>query len=95
MADDFAFQLNSLCKNGNAATKDSLTLRPKELISDHKAKIIAIDNLCRETTLDRGQATALCENLCRGFAFTQGPPGTGKTYTSSRVPFISSTADFT
>ena len=34
----------------------------------------------RETTLDEGQAQALCENLCRGLAFTQGPPGTGKTF---------------
>lgn len=34
--------------------------------------------LAEQTTLDNGQATALCENLCRGLAFTQGPPGTGK-----------------
>lgn len=70
--DDFAFQLNSLRKKGDAAYTSSLTLRPNELVSDNEAKIIAIDNLCQETTLDRGQATALCENLCRGFAFTQG-----------------------
>ncbi|KAL8907318.1 MAG: hypothetical protein Q9207_001495 [Kuettlingeria erythrocarpa] len=39
-----------------------------------------IEGICSTTTLDRGQATALCENLSRGLAFTQGPPGTGKTY---------------
>ena len=37
-------------------------------------------NVCSTTTLDSGQATALCENLSRGLAFTQGPPGTGKTF---------------
>lgn len=78
--DHFAFQLNSLRKKDNAAYTSSLTFRPRELVSDNQAKITAIDDLCQETTLDRGQATALCENLCRGFAFTQGPPGTGKTY---------------
>lgn len=84
--DDFAFQLNSLRKKHAAACSRSLTLRPKELVSDNEAKMIAIDKLCQETTLDRGQATALCENLCRGFAFTQGPPGTGKTYVFSGLP---------
>ncbi|KAL8982515.1 MAG: hypothetical protein Q9177_005248, partial [Variospora cf. flavescens] len=39
-----------------------------------------IDNICLATTLDQGQAIALCENLSRGLAFTQGPPGTGKTF---------------
>lgn len=39
-----------------------------------------IENVCSTTTLDHGQATALCENLSRGLAFTQGPPGTGKTF---------------
>lgn len=78
--DKFAFQLDSLRKKGDAPFKKSLTLRPRELLSDKEAKGITIDEVCQETTLDRGQATALCENLCRGFAFTQGPPGTGKTY---------------
>ena len=77
--DNFAFQLDRLRKKGEAPFKRSLTLKPRDLLSDNGAKIVAIDELCQETTLDRGQATALCENLCRGFAFTQGPPGTGKT----------------
>jgi hypothetical protein len=36
--------------------------------------------LWRDTTLDKGQALALIENLSRELAFTQGPPGTGKTF---------------
>lgn len=92
--DDFVFQLNSLCKNGDTAVGSSLTLRPGEVMSDYQAKNNAIDDLCRETTLDRGQATALCENLCRGFAFTQGPPGTGKTYIFSELPPLLSSTDF-
>lgn len=39
-----------------------------------------VDDVCSATTLDHGQATALCENLSRGLSFTQGPPGTGKTF---------------
>ncbi|KAL8843310.1 MAG: hypothetical protein Q9170_000168 [Blastenia crenularia] len=39
-----------------------------------------VEDICSVTTLDQGQATALCENLSRGLAFTQGPPGTGKTF---------------
>lgn len=78
-ADDFAFQLSSLRKKGDVAITSSLTLKPKEVISDREARDNTIDNLCQQTTLDRGQATALCENLCRDLAFTQGPPGTGKT----------------
>ena len=77
---DFAFQLDSLCVKSDSAVRHTLTLKPREVTSDYRAKDNAIEELCRETTLDRGQATALCENLCRGFAFTQGPPGTGKTY---------------
>ena len=76
---DFAFQLDSLCAKSDSTVRHTLTLKPREVTSDYRAKENAIEELCRETTLDRGQATALCENLCRGFAFTQGPPGTGKT----------------
>lgn len=76
--DDFAFQLDTLRKPGVDHTK-GLILRPKDLLSKDATQGEFIDNLCSETTLDRGQAQALCENLCRGFAFTQGPPGTGKT----------------
>lgn len=39
-----------------------------------------LQELRNKTTLDEGQALALCENLNRDLAFTQGPPGTGKTY---------------
>ena len=37
-----------------------------------------LDTIERETTLDEGQAQALCENFCRGPAFTHGPSGVGK-----------------
>ncbi len=91
--DDFAFQLDSIRKKGDTAVTSSLTLKPKEVISNDEAKDQAVNDLCRETTLDHGQATALCENLCRGFAFTQGPPGTGKTYVVSEIPFLVSFVD--
>jgi len=76
----FAFQLDCLRTNGHISSKDPLNLRPNDLESDPAALLHWVDTLCEETTLDRGQARALCENLCRGLAFTQGPPGTGKTF---------------
>ena len=95
IVEDFAFQLQSLRKKHIAACTSSLTLRPRELVSNNEAKMMAIDKLCQETTLDRGQATALCENLCRSFAFTQGPPGTGKTCVFSGLPTQFLFVDFT
>ena len=91
---DFAFQLDSLRIKSNSAVRQPLTLKPREVTSDYRAKDNVIEELCRETTLDRGQATALCENLCRGFAFTQGPPGTGKTYVCSGLNPLFPSADF-
>ena len=76
---DFAFQLTSLRKEGAASLEEPLILKPRDILSSTASQHGFIDRLCQETTLDRGQARALCENLCRGFAFTQGPPGTGKT----------------
>ena len=78
--DGFAYQLDSLRIKEFQADPDSLTLKPLEISVDRHAKENFVENLCHQTTLDWGQATALTENLCRGFAFTQGPPGTGKTY---------------
>ena len=36
--------------------------------------------LNQHTTLDDGQARALCDALGREISYTSGPPGTGKTY---------------
>ena len=77
--DGFAYQLDVLRQNRNPERSDSLTLRPNDLLADKQVRDAYIETLCSETTLDRGQATALCDTLCRGLAFTQGPPGTGKT----------------
>ena len=77
---DYLFQLSSLRKPGTATQGTPLTLRTSEFLSSDAVRRGFIGKLCVETTLDRGQASALCESLCRGFAFTQGPPGTGKTY---------------
>lgn len=49
-------------------------------IENSDVQRIWLQELREKTTLDEGQAIALCENLNRGLAFTQGPPGTGKTY---------------
>ena len=77
--DGFAYQLDVLRQKRSPERSDSLTLRPNDLLADKQVRDECIKTLCSETTLDRGQATALCDTLGRGLAFTQGPPGTGKT----------------
>ena len=77
--DGFAYQLDVLCPISSSEKDDSLVLRPNDLLADRQVRDACIESLCSETTLDRGQAIALCDTLCRGLAFTQGPPGTGKT----------------
>ena len=77
--DGFTFQLNSLRSTRHIDGIHPMTLKPSEILSNEELRDHSVDALCQDTTLDRGQATAMCENLCRGFAFTQGPPGTGKT----------------
>ncbi len=78
-ADGFAYQLDVLRQKGSSESSDILTLKPNDLLADKQVRDTCIETLCSETTLDRGQAIALCDTLCRGLAFTQGPPGTGKT----------------
>ncbi|KAI4208324.1 MAG: hypothetical protein LQ348_000248 [Seirophora lacunosa] len=74
------FDLSALQDPG----KKGMDLAPKvrsdflELASTDRNALI--EDICSATTLDQGQAAALCENLSRGLAFTQGPPGTGKTF---------------
>lgn len=78
-ADGFEYRLDVLRKESTFKAQSPLSLRPKEIISDEKLPSQLVERLCQETTLDRGQAHALCDSLCRDFAFTQGPPGTGKS----------------
>ena len=79
-ADNFAFDLHTLKKATESEQSSQFSLKPSDLASDQKQLKVMTDALSVSTTLDNGQAVALCENLCRGLAFTQGPPGTGKTY---------------
>ena len=75
----FAFQLDCLQTQPQSPNRSPLTLRLHDALYSEQNMKGSIDRLCDITSLDRGQATALCENLCRGLALTQGPPGTGKT----------------
>jgi len=77
---DLTYDLSVLRKRDFVGGAEPLTLKPHIHLQNQQAKQSLLDTLRRETTLDEGQAMALCENLCRGLAFTQGPPGTGKTY---------------
>ena len=79
-ASDFSFQLDVLRKSGASHRVDGLTLKPAQLLSDQVAADRMVETLCQETTLDRGQAEALYQSLCRDMAIAQGPPGTGKTF---------------
>ena len=76
-SDGFAFQLDVLCGKDSGNGPSGLRLKPSTLLSDREKQDAFIKTVGLRTTLDGGQSTALCENLCRGLAFTQGPPGTG------------------
>lgn len=83
-APDFQYKLDVLRKD-EFSGRSALTLRPQDFLSNDQLQSQFIETLCQETTLDHGQAYALCENLCRGLAFTQGPPGTGKSFLGSSL----------
>ena len=78
--DGFAFNCNVLQSTERLEKVSGLTLKPNMVTKDERHQKQFIEVLRQRTTLDDGQATALCENLCRGLAFTQGPPGTGKIF---------------
>ena len=80
MDEDFSFELDILRTDKERKDRPSLTLKPAEMLCDPASSIRMINQVCDQTSLDYGQATALCESLCRSLAFTQGPPGTGKTF---------------
>ena len=78
--EDLTYDLRVLRNQDNAQREDTLTLRPRNHFHNQQAQQPILNALRHETTLDDGQAKALCETLSRGLAFTQGPPGTGKTF---------------
>lgn len=74
--DGFQFDLSRLKKSQATEDRRKLLMPGREDLDSQPVLIKLRDH----TTLDRGQAQALVENLRRELAFTQGPPGTGKTY---------------
>ncbi|KAI9870942.1 MAG: hypothetical protein M1830_003607 [Pleopsidium flavum] len=78
---DFSYNLTVLQTPRNrSACPAELHLPAFNAADNSDLQNIWLKELGQRTTLDEGQAVALCENLNRGLAFTQGPPGTGKTY---------------
>lgn len=76
--DCFSFDCSVLQSTQRPEKVSGLSLKPNMVNKDKRYQKEFIEALKQTTTLDDGQAVALCENLCRGLAFTQGPPGTGK-----------------
>lgn len=74
------FDLGILRSKSVQDTSSTLRVEPHFLNAGSAEQKSLVEDICSATTLDPGQATALCENLSRGLAFTQGPPGTGKTF---------------
>ncbi|KAL8813632.1 MAG: hypothetical protein Q9200_000114 [Gallowayella weberi] len=74
------FDLGVLQEIYKSDARSPLRLGPDFVALKSADQEAIIQEVCSTTTLDYGQATALCENLARGLAFTQGPPGTGKTF---------------
>ena len=77
--DGFAFDLDPLSSKAHAGPRNTLRFGPSPYATEAEEEAI-LQKLREETTLDDGQAVALCRSLSRRMAFTQGPPGTGKSY---------------
>ena len=80
LVEGFKYELDVLRKDGGVSGIPSLSLKPAEFLSKQEMAREVVEEVCKQTNLDRGQTTALCESLCRSLAFIQGPPGTGKTF---------------
>jgi hypothetical protein len=74
MSEGFTFKCDILKNEAKNIPPTTLSLNPSMAFADCKIKETFIENLGLATTLDHGQATALCQSLCRGLAFTQGNP---------------------
>ena len=74
------YNLEPLRKMTDRPQGDRLTLDTRTCFQNGRVLPSILHTIERETTLDQGQAQALCDTLCRRLAFTQGPPGTGKTF---------------
>lgn len=74
------FDLSVLQETEKLGSHPSLQIGTEFLALGSTKQEAIIEDVCSTTTLDHGQAIALCESLSRGLAFTQGPPGTGKTF---------------
>ena len=72
MSEGFNFKCDVLKSTATNSTPTALSINPSMASTDAKVKEAFIESLGSMTTLDHGQATALCESLCRGLAFTQG-----------------------
>lgn len=77
MSEGFMFKcdvLKNIATNSSStnSTSTALSINASRASTNVKIKEIFIETLGSTTTLDHGQATALCECLCRGLAFTQG-----------------------
>ncbi|KAL8792460.1 MAG: hypothetical protein Q9195_004916 [Heterodermia aff. obscurata] len=74
------FNLDPIRKKTGSPQGERLTLDTSTCFQEGQVLPSILQTIERETTLDQGQAQALCDTLCRRLAFTQGPPGTGKTF---------------
>ena len=72
MSEGFTYKCDVLQKEATNSSLTPLSLNPSMAFADGQIKEDFIRRLGLTTTLDHGQATALCDNLCRGLAFTQG-----------------------
>ena len=77
---DRVYNLDPIRKKADRPQGDRLTLDTTACFQEGRVLPSILQAIERETTLDQGQAQALCDTLCRRLAFTQGPPGTGKTF---------------
>ena len=76
---NFRYTLDCLKSKATKHDGKSITFNPLEATQE-AAKTQLLKRIEESTTLDKGQAESLIENLSRELSFTQGPPGTGKSF---------------
>lgn len=79
-SNNFEFKCDVLQSRDTSDKSSPFVFKPNLIASDENYQKDFVRNLGLKTTLDDGQATALCDSLSRNLSFTMGPPGTGKSF---------------
>ncbi|KAL9613848.1 MAG: hypothetical protein Q9167_001646 [Letrouitia subvulpina] len=79
-SEHFAFNLSVIQNKKPSHGFFTAKFNPQQTAQCPESTENLVETVKSTTTLDDGQAVALCNSLLRSFSFVKGPPGTGKSY---------------